>query len=59
MYMLFNSIVSDNIHSIVVYVDFLGTHIASLVFFRKLGTTDWYQSDVDYRTYAKLALVAF
>jgi hypothetical protein len=39
MYMLFNNIVSDTIHSVVVCVDFLGTHIASLVFFGKLGVT--------------------
>ena len=40
MYMLFNNIVSDTIHSVVVCVDFLGTHIASLVLFLKLGVTN-------------------
>jgi type II secretory pathway component PulF len=39
MYTLFNNIVSDTIHSIVVCVDFLGTHMMSLVFFIKLGVT--------------------
>jgi hypothetical protein len=39
MYTLFNNIVSDTIHSIVVCVDFLGTHMASLVLFLKLGVT--------------------
>jgi hypothetical protein len=38
MYTLFNNIVSDTIHS-VVCVDFLGTHVASLVLFLKLGVT--------------------
>ena len=37
---LFNNIVSDIFHSIVVCVDFLGTHMVSLVFFVKLGATD-------------------
>jgi len=37
--MLFNNIVSDNFYSVVVCVDFLGTHMASLVFFGKLGVT--------------------
>ena len=39
MYTLFNNIVSDTIHSVVVCVDFLGTHIASLVLFLKLDVT--------------------
>ena len=39
MYTLFNNIVSDTIHSVVVCVDFLGTHMASLVLFLKLGVT--------------------
>ena len=39
MYMLFNNIVSDTIHSNVVCVDSLGTHMVSLVLFLKLGVT--------------------
>ena len=39
MYMLFNNIVSDTIHSVVVCVDFLGTHMANLVLSLKLGVT--------------------
>ena len=39
MYTLFNNIVSDTIHSIVVCVDFLGTHTANLVLSLKLGVT--------------------
>ena len=39
MYTLFNNIVSDTIHSIVVRVDFLKIHIMSLVLFGKLGVT--------------------
>jgi len=35
--MLFNNIVSDIFHYVVVCVDFLDTHMASLVFFGKLG----------------------
>jgi len=35
MYMLFDNIVFDIIHSVVVCVDFLGTHITSLVLFFK------------------------
>ena len=41
IYTLFNNIVSDTIHSIVVCVDFLGTHMASLVLFLKLGVTEF------------------
>ena len=37
MYMLFYNIVSDTIHSIIVCVDFLDTHMTSLVFFGNLG----------------------
>ena len=59
MYTLFNNIVSHILYSVVVRVDFLGTHMASLVLFSKPGVTDWYQSGVDCRMYAKLALVAF
>ena len=36
---LFNNIVSDTIHSVVVCVDFLGTHMANLVLSLKLGVT--------------------
>jgi hypothetical protein len=40
MYTLLNNIVFDIFHSIVVCVDFLGTHMMSLVlFFRKSGAT--------------------
>ena len=39
MYTLFNNIVFDTIHSVVVCVDFLDTHMASLVLFLKLGVT--------------------
>jgi hypothetical protein len=39
MYALFTNIVSDTIHSVVVCVDFLRTHMASLVLFLKLGVT--------------------
>jgi hypothetical protein len=39
IYTLFNKIISDTFHSVVVYVDFLCTHMASLVFFGKLGVT--------------------
>ena len=39
MYTLFNNIVSDTIHSVVVCVDFLGTHMANLVLSLKLGVT--------------------
>jgi len=39
MYTLFNNIVSDTIHFIVACVDFLGTHMASLVLFLKLDVT--------------------
>jgi hypothetical protein len=47
-------------YSIVVCVDFLGTHMTSLVlFFGKSGVTEWYQSGVDCRTYAKIELVGF
>jgi hypothetical protein len=46
------SIVSHIIYFVVVCVDFLGTHMAILVFFGKLGVTEWYQSGVDCRTYA-------
>jgi hypothetical protein len=38
MFPLYN-IVSNILYSIVVYVDFLGTHMASLVLFLKLGVT--------------------
>jgi len=40
MYTLSNNIVFDIFHSIVVCVDFLGTHMTSLVFFGKLDLTD-------------------
>ena len=36
MYTLFNIIVSDIFDSVVVCVDFLGTHMASLVLFFKI-----------------------
>ena len=39
IYTLFNNIVSDTIHSVVVCVDFLDTHMANLVLFLKLGMT--------------------
>jgi hypothetical protein len=40
MYTLLNNIVFDIFHSVVVCVDFLGTHMTSLVlFFRKPGVT--------------------
>jgi hypothetical protein len=39
IYMLFNNIVSNTIHYVVVCVDFLGTHMTSLVLFLKLGVT--------------------
>ena len=39
MYTLFNIIVSDIFDSVVVCVDFLDTHMVSLVFFGKLGVT--------------------
>jgi hypothetical protein len=38
--MLFNNIISDTIHSVVVCVDFLGTHMASLISFEKLGVIE-------------------
>jgi hypothetical protein len=37
--MLFNNIVSDTIRSVIVRVGFLGTQMASLVFFGKLDVT--------------------
>ena len=40
MYTLFNNIISDIFYYVVVCVDFLGTHMMSLVFFEKLGATD-------------------
>jgi len=52
MYMLFNDIIFDIIHSVVICVHFLGTHMVNLVLSLKLGVIDWYQSGVDYRTYA-------
>ena len=39
--MLFNTIVSDIFHSVVVCVNFLDTHMVSLVFFGKLGVTEY------------------
>jgi hypothetical protein len=39
MFLLYN-IVFDILYSVVICVDFLGTHMASLVFFEKLGVTD-------------------
>jgi len=40
MYTLFNNnIVSDTIYSVVIYVDFLGIHMARLILFLKLGVT--------------------
>ena len=59
MYTLFNNIVSDIFYSIVVCVDFLGTHMAGLVFFENPSVTDWYQSGVDCRMYVLLALVNY
>jgi hypothetical protein len=38
--MLVNNIISNTIHSIVVCVDFLGTHMASLVSFEKWGVIE-------------------
>jgi hypothetical protein len=37
MYTLFNNIVFDIIHSVVICVDFLGTHMVSLVLLFKTG----------------------
>jgi hypothetical protein len=54
MYTLYNNIVSNIFFHSEICVDFLGTHMMSLVlFFAKSGVTEWYQSGVDYRTYAK------
>ena len=39
MYTLFNNIVSNTIHSVIVCVDFLGTHMANIVLSLKLGVT--------------------
>jgi hypothetical protein len=41
-YTLFNNIVFDTIHSVVVCVDFLDTHMVNLVLFLKLGVTTSY-----------------
>jgi hypothetical protein len=54
MYTLYNNIISDIFFHSDICVDFMGTHMISLVlFFEKPGVTEWYQSGVDCRMYAK------
>jgi hypothetical protein len=53
MYTLYNNIVFDTF-SFWHMCGLPGTHMISLVlFFRKPGVTEWYQSGVDCRMYAK------